>query len=149
MRWAANRRKVIVVVCLALVAAIILFEIGVRLLPADEVQYQIKVSINGGPVITRTGAITDQSTVARWRDAMTAGVQGTSGHFLISTLIAQQRGEIVCAPLESYTASYVFFWHGLPIESVSPLGTCDEQYIISRGGLPDMNTHYIEHLIQP
>ena len=142
-----NRRKVILLICLALLAAFVLFEIGARLLPADAVQYEVQISTNGGPVITKTGAVTDPATVARWRAAMTAGIEGTSGHPLVSTLIAQWRGDQMCAPLGSYSASYVFLWRGLPIESVSPVGTCDEEYTISRGGLPDLRTYYVEHLV--
>ncbi len=152
MRRAAIRvdwRKTILLVCLVLGAAFFFFEVGVRLLPADAVQYEIQVSNNGGPAVTRTGVISNPATVARWRAAMTAGVEGTSGHFLVSTLIAQWRVEITCVPLSYYSASYVFLWHGLPIESVSPVGTCDEQYMISRGGLPDLQTHYVEDLVQP
>jgi hypothetical protein len=141
-----NRRKVILLICLVLVASVVLFEIGVRLLPADAVQYEVQGSNNGDSVITRTGTITDSVAVARWRDDVTGS---QSGQFLIGTLIAQSREEITCSTLGYYSASYVFLWHGLPIESVSSLGTCDEQYMISRGGLPDLQTHYVEHLVQP
>ena len=141
-----NWRKVILLVCLALVAAFVIFEIGVRLLPVDAVQYEIQVSNNGGPVITKIGTITDPATVARWRAAVTAEPSGQS---LVGTLIAQQRGEITCAPLSSAAASYIFLWHGWPIESVSTLPVCTETSMISRGGIPDLGTYNIELLIHP
>ncbi len=142
----SNRRKAILLVCLALVAAFVLFELGVRLLPADAVQYKIQTSFNGGPVITKAGTITDPATVARWRAAVTAQPTGES---LVGTLIAQQRGEIMCSGSGGSFASYVFLWHGLPIESVSALPTCIARYMISRAGIPDMGTYIIDPLVQP
>jgi hypothetical protein len=141
-----NRRAVIPLVCVALVAASALPEIGVRLLPADAVQYEIQTSFNGGPVITRTGTLTDPATVARWRSAVTAQPSGES---LVGTLIAQQRAEIMCSGSGGSFASYVFLWHGLPIESVSVLPTCVARYMISRGGIPDLGTYIIDPLVQP
>lgn len=149
MRGAAvrgNLRTVILLVCLALVAAFALLEIGVRLLPADAVQYEIQTSFNGGPVITRAGTITDPATVARWRAAVMAQQSGES---LVGTLFAQQRGEIMCSQSGGSFASYVFLWHGLPIESVSALPTCVARYMISRGGIPDLGTYIIDPLVQP
>jgi hypothetical protein len=147
MRGAAfrgNRRKAILLVCLALFAALVLFEIGVRLLPADAVQYEIQTYLNGDLVDTRAGTITDPATVARWRDAMIAQPSGES---LVGTLIAQQRGEIVCTGLRATIASYVFLWNGLPIESVSSLPAC-ARYLISRGGIPDPETYFIDPPVQ-
>ena len=141
-----NRRKVVLLVCLALVAALVLFEIGVRLLPADAVQYEIQEAADGGPVITGAGTITDPATVARWRAAITAQPSGES---LVGTLIAQQRGEIMCSGSGGSFASYTFLWHGLPIESVSALPTCIARYMISRGGIPDLGTYLIDPLVQP
>ena len=142
-----NRRKVILLVCLLFVAAFALFEVGVRLLPADAVQYEIQTYFNGDLVSTRAGTITDPATVARWRAAVTAQPSGES---LVGTLIAQQRGEIMCAGgLSSSSASYVFLWHGLPIESVSPLPICYARYMISSGGIPAPGTYFIDPLVQP
>jgi len=141
-----NRRKVILLVCLGLVVALVLFEIGVRLLPADAVQYEIQTYFNGDLVSRRAGTITDPATVARWRAAITAQPSGES---LVGTVIAQQRGEILCAGLGATIASYVFLWHGLPIESVSALPTCIARYMISRGGIPDLGTYLIDPLVQP
>ncbi|HEX8919153.1 MAG TPA: hypothetical protein VF898_11675 [Chloroflexota bacterium] len=141
-----NRRKVIALVCLGLVAALVLFEMGVRLLPADAVQYEIQTSFNGGPVITRTATLTDPATVARWRAAMTAQPSGES---LVGTLIAQQRGEVMCSGSGGTFASYVFLWHGLPTESVSALPTCIARYMIWRGSIPDLGTYVIDPLVQP
>lgn len=141
-----NWRQVVVKVCLLLLAAFIIFEIGVRLLPADAVRYEVQVSTNGGPVTTRTGTITDPATVARWRAAVTAK---PSGELLIGTLIGQWRRQYNCSVLSYSSASYVFLWHGLPIEAVSSLPVCTEPYAISSGGIFDPRTYYLTQLVQP
>ncbi len=149
MRLAAfrdNWRQVVVRVCLLLLAAFAIFEIGVRLLPADTVQYVIQISNNGGPVISRTGTITDPATVARWRAEVTAK---PSGELLIGTLIGQWRGQYNCSVLSYTSASYVFHWHGLPTESDSTLPVCTEPYAISSGGIFDPRTYYLTQLVQP
>jgi hypothetical protein len=46
-------------------------------------------------------------------------------------------------------ATYRFTWHGLPIEVVSPAPSCAGGYQISRGGMPDWNTYFIDPLPQP
>ncbi len=145
VHW-GNRRRLIVMVCLLLVALFAVFEIGVRLLPPDSVRYETQLSTNGGPTIIRTGAITDPATIARLRAEATAQ---PSGHLLIGTLIGQWRGQDTCAPLSYYSATYVFLWHGVAIETFSSLPTCDEQYTVSSGGLPDPRTYYVAQPIQP
>ena len=72
-----------------------------------------------------------------------------SGESLVGTLIAQQRGEIVCTGLGGSAATYVFLWHGLPIESVSSLPTCIARTMVSRGGIPDLGTYNIDPLVNP
>ncbi|HEY1390866.1 MAG TPA: hypothetical protein VGF38_20190 [Ktedonobacterales bacterium] len=149
MRLAAfrdNWRQVAVRLCLFLLAAFALFEIGVRLLPADAVRYQVQVSTNGGPVTTKTGTITDPATVARWRDEVTAN---PASELLIGLLIGQWREQYSCSGLGTFDASYVFLWHGLPIESVSLLPVCFERYQISSGGIVDPRTYNVPHLVQP
>lgn len=141
-----NRRRLIVIVCLLLIAAFAVFEAGVRLLPPDAVRYEIQLSTNGSPAITRTGTITNPATIAHLRAEAMAK---PSGHLLIGTLIGQWRGQDTCAPLSYYSATFVFLWHGVAIEAFSSLPTCDEQYTVSSGGLPDPRTYYAEHLIQP
>ncbi len=142
MRMAASqrsRRALVVAMALLLVAAFIALEIGVRLLPPDAVRYAAQQTTNGETVFTKSGTITDPATIARWRAAMT---KTPSGIFLW-----QQGG--TCAPLGYYTATYVFLWHGLPIEVVSSLPGCGEQYEISSGGIPDPRTYYVAELVQP
>lgn len=134
-----NRRALFVALGLLLVAAFTVFEIGVRLFPPDAVHYAAQETLNGATVFTKTDTITDPATIARWRAAMT---ETPSGNFLW-----QQGG--TCAPLGYYTATYVFLWHGLPIEVVSSLPGCGEQYEISSGGIPDPRTYYVARLVQP
>ena len=149
MHWAVfqgNRRRLIVIVCLLLVALFAVFEIGVRLLPPDAVRYETQLSTNGGPAIMKTGTITDPAAIAGLRAEATAQ---PSGHLLIGTLISQWRGQNTCAPLSYYSATYVFLWHGIAIETLSSLPTCDEQYTVSSGGIPDPRTYYVAQPLQP
>ena len=149
MRWAAfrdNWRQIAVKVCLLLLAAFAIFEIGVRLLPADAVRYEVQVSTNGGPVITKSGTITDPATVARWRAEVTAN---PASELRIGILIGQWREQYTCSVLSYFGASYVFLWHGLPIESVSLLPVCFERYQISSGGIVDPRTYNVPHFVQP
>jgi hypothetical protein len=141
-----NHRTIFIRTLLLLVAVFVIFEVGVRLLTPDAVQYDVQVSTNGGPVDTRTGTITDPTTIARWRVAFT---KTPSGQLLISTLIRQWEKQITCATLSSFTASYVFLWHGITLEAVSSLPACDEEYQISSGGLPDPRTYFAPQFVQP
>lgn len=141
-----NRRRVFVIMCLLVVGGFAVFEIGVRLLPPDAVRYETQLSNNGGPAITQTGTITDPATIARLRAEATGK---PSGQLLIGTLIGQARGQEACAPLSYYSATYVFLWHGVTVESFSSLPTCDEQYAISSGGIPDPRTYYPAQPLQP
>ena len=141
-----NWRQIVVKVCLLLLAAFAIFEIGVRLLPADAVRYGVQVSTNGGPVTRETGAITDPATVARWRAAVTAN---PASELLIGLLIGLWREQYSCSASGTFDASYDFLWHGLPIESATLLPVCFERYQISSGGIFDPRTYNIPHLVQP
>ncbi len=143
MQSVASRRnwlRKLVAMALLIVALVAVFEIGVRLLTPDAVHYETQLTNNGGPAITKSGTITDPATVARWHAAATATPSG-------KLLFGQGPG--TCAPLSYYSASYVFLWHGLTLETVATLPVCGEQYEISSGGLPDLRTYYVPHLIQP
>ena len=124
---------------LGLVAAFAVFEIGVRLLPPDAVRYSARLTTNGEAIFTKSGTITDPATVARWHAAMT---QTPSGKLL-------WQGGGTCAPLSSYAATYTFLWHGLPVEVVSSLPICGDQYVVSSGGIPDPGTYIVTELVQP
>src|SRR6185312_13075603 len=80
------KRATVVKIALALVAAFVVFEIGVRLVPPDAVHYTVQYSTDGGPVTTKTGAITNPATIAQWRAAMTAT---PSGRLLFEFVIRQ------------------------------------------------------------
>jgi hypothetical protein len=141
-------------IALALIAVFVVFvvfvvfESAVRLIPPDAVHYTVEYSLNGGPVTTKTGTITDPKTIARWRAAMTAT---PSGRLLFEFVIRQWQGNpFTCAPLGYYSASYTFSWHGLPLEGVSRIpNTCLEQYEVSSGGIPDPRAYLVDSLIQP
>jgi hypothetical protein len=121
---------------------LVLFEVGVRLLTPDTVRYGVQVNTSGAPTTTQTGTITDPTTIAHWRAAVT---ETPSGHLLIGTLTSQN----TCAPLSYETADYVFLWHGIAIEAVSSLPVCDGEYQIWTGGLPDPRTYFVSQLVQP
>ncbi len=125
------------------VAAFIALQVVVRLLTPDAVRYQTSLSTNGEPAITKSGVITDPASVKYWRATVTAR---PSGKLIFTTLIGQWQGTNTCAPLSVYHASYVFLWHGAPIEKVSSLQNCDGTYAVSRLGIPDLQTYLIEPL---
>ncbi len=146
MRRFLTRRRALTVLG-ALIVVFAAFEVGIRLLPPDAVSYEFQSSVNGGPVMTTSGVITDPATVARWRAAMTAHPSRRS---LPNLSIAGWQGRNTCAPLGLYTARYRFTWHGLPVEVVSHAPGCGGGgYQVSSGGIPDWNTYLINPLPQP
>jgi len=129
------------VVVLGLIVLIVAFEIDVRQVTPDAVQYSVHWSINGGPIYSKDGTITNPVTVARWRATMTATPSGK--------YIWQGRGS-TCSMLTAYSISYVFLWHGFPVEVVSQAPDCGgEHYQISSGGITDPRTYFIPTLVQP
>ncbi len=143
MRGFLTRRRALAVV-IALVVVFVAFEVGVRLLPPDAVQYTIQTVNPNGPGSTVSGAITDPATVARWRAAMTARPRMS----LKDSYIARWQGAGCSFGTYSF-ATYIFTWHGLPVEVVSPGPSCAGGYQVSSGGIPDWNTYFIDPLPQP
>jgi hypothetical protein len=141
-----KHRRIITWLGLVAIGGLVLCEVGVRQLPPDTVRFEVQMSTNGGPTVTRTGVVTDPKTIARWRAAVSAT---PSGQLLAGTLMREWRGQDLCAPLGYFTASYVFLWHGIVVESVSSLSVCTEEYMISSGGLPDPHTYFVPLLAQP
>ncbi len=143
MVFARTRRGLVVRLTLValVVALIVAFEIGVRQVTPDAVQYSVQWSINGGPIYSKDGTITNPATVARWRATMTATPSGK--------YIWQGRGS-TCSVLTAYSISYVFFWHGLPVEVVTQAPFCGGGlYQISSGGIMDPRAYLIPPLVQP
>ena len=149
MRGVLMRRRALAVIA-ALVAVFAVFEVGVRLLPPDAVQYEIRTGINGGKITTTTGVMTDSATVARWRAALLAEPSGQS---LLDFYVAKWQGRDMCRRLGLYSATYRFTWHGMPVEVVSPAPApnCGGKgvYQVSSGGVPDWNTYVVDPLPQP
>jgi hypothetical protein len=143
--WHDHRRLVLWLVLCVVAVFVLFFEVGVRLITPDALQYDVQVTNNGGPIITRTGTITNPTTIAGWRAQVT---QTPSGQWLPGTLIREWRKQDLCAPLSNVTASYTFLWHGMVIEQVSSLPVCTEEHAISRGGLPDLRTYFVPLLVQ-
>jgi len=137
-----TRRSLIVrLIMLALIVLFAAFEIGVRLLPPDEVQYTAVAQFDGTVISSTSGTITDPATVARYRAAMTAT---PSGKFV------WQGWHSTCAGTDPFSYTYTFLWHGLPVEVVSQAPFCTgNQYQISSGGITDPRTYYIPTLVQP
>jgi len=123
------------------VALVVVFEIGVRQVTPDSVQYAAQFQINGTVVAAKSGTITDPATVARWRVAMTATPSGK---------YVWQGWHSTCAGENPYSYTYMFLWHGLPTEVVSQAPDCGgEQYQISSGGITDPETYFLPTLVQP
>lgn len=131
-----NHRATIARAAILLGAVLVAFEVGVRLLTPDTVWYEAQSTTNGNLDFTTSGTVTDAATIAPWRAAMT---ETPSGKFL------WQSGG-TCAP---HSASYVFLWHGLPLEVVTSLPRCGDQYEITSGGIPDPRTYVVTHFAQP
>ena len=123
---------------LLLVVVFAAFEIGVRLVTPDEVQYTAVAQFDGTVYSSTSGTITDPATVARYRAAMTATPSGK---------YVWQGWHSTCAGTDPFSYTYTFLWHSLPVEVVSQAPFCTgDQYQISSGGITDPRTYLI---IQP
>lgn len=123
------------------VALIIVFEIGVRQVTPDAVQYTAVAQFDGTVISSTSGTITDPATVVRYRAAMTATPSGK---------YVWQGWHSTCEGVDSSSYTYTFLWHGLPVEVVTQAPFCDgSQYQISSGGITDPGTYYLPTLVQP
>ncbi|HEU0026682.1 MAG TPA: hypothetical protein VFQ25_06160 [Ktedonobacterales bacterium] len=143
MRRFLTRRSALAIIA-SLVVAFVAFEVGVRLLQPDAVQYTIQTVNPNGPGSTISGTITDPATIARWRAAMTERPRMS----LKDSYIARWQG-VGCSVGTFSVATYRFTWHELPVEVVSPGPSCAGGYAISSGGIPDWSTYFIDPLPQP
>lgn len=139
-----SRRRAWVIVVALLALGFVAFEVGVRALPPDAVQYSIQTINPVGPGSTVSGTVTDPTTVARWRAAMTKRPDG----LLIETYIARWQGA-VCSVGTHIAATYTFTWHGLPVAVVSSEPTCIGGYQVSSGGIPNPRTYIIAPPVLP
>ena len=135
MRRYFTRRRILMAVA-ALVIAFVAFEVVVRLVPPDSVQYTIQTVSPSGPGSTISGTITDPATVARWRATVTAQPDKA----LISAYLERWQGA-GCAGGIFLIATYRFTWRGFPMEVVSPGPSCAAGYQVSSGGIPDWYTY--------
>ncbi len=122
----------------ALVVVFAAFEVGVRLLPPDAMQYTVETVNPAGPGAAVSGTITGSVMVARWRAAMTA----KPDELLIASYLAAAGA--ACAGGTYSVATYTFTWHGLPVEVVStgPKGACGpDEFQVWRGVIPDWYTY--------
>src|SRR5579884_1643151 len=140
-----NLRPILFKGALVLVIVLALFEITIRVLPPDAVQYDVQEYTNGELVFSRSGTVTDPTTIAQWRAAVTASPSPTN-ETLIDALIHAWRKDEICAPLSSATVSYVFLWHGFTTEAVTSLPVCGPVCTISSGGIPDPRTYDVSIL---
>jgi hypothetical protein len=117
------------------VVGVIAFEILIRIVPPDAVQYTRQTSLGGGPITTITGTMTDRATIAQWQARVMAHPQGL---LLTDVYLAQWQGTLNCsATYGQVVGSYRFTWHGIPVESVALARTCGGRYEVSSGGLTD------------
>ena len=146
LRWLRRWRAMLIGFALAFVL-FVTFEIGVRLVTPDAVQYETQSSINGGPVTIQSGTITDPATIAKWHAAMTAQ---PASRLLPTVYVHSWLKLDTCAPLGYYAATYRFTWHGLPVEVVTPAPVCGYGwYEISSGGLLDVHAYLIDMFTMP
>ena len=143
MRGMFTRRRTLAIIA-ALALAFLAFEVGVRLLPPDAVQYTIQTINPIGPDTAMNGTISDPATVARWRAAMTERPDGA----ITSSYLARWQG-VGCSYGSITFATYSYTWHGLPVEVVSPGPSCPGGYQVSSGGILDWNAYIIDPLPQP
>lgn len=141
LRWPLQRRGMVIALTLVFVL-FAAFEVGVRTITPDAVQYETQSSINGGPIARHGGTITDPATVAKWRAAMT---QHPASELLPTVYMHAWLKLDSCVPLGYYATTYRFTWHGLPVEVVEPAPTCGYgRYEISSGGLVDIHMYLID-----
>jgi hypothetical protein len=142
-RFVARHRIWAAIVTLALLFAV--FEVSVRLAPANAVRYDIVVYTPAGPPGPHLqGVITDSATIARWRAAMTAHPLESFAQYTLRHIQG-----VTCAGGTMLEATYTFTWHGLPIEVVSGGIGCLSGFQVSSGGLPDWNIYAPDPLPHP
>lgn len=125
----------------ALLALFVAFEVGVRLVTPDAVEYHIQSGGPLSPATTQSGTITDTATLARLRELL-AEPHPTSQ--LRDAYFAKWSGH-GCSVGSWTTVTLRFTWHGLPVEVVSPGPGCAFEWSeVSRGGLPDPTLTFID-----
>ena len=130
----------------ALLTLFVAFEVGVRLITPDAVQYRIQTINPDGTSFTRAGTITDPAVVARWSEAMTS--QPAKSLFDAYNTAWFGTG---CSHGTIEIATARFTWHGLPVEVMSPGPGCPNGSMIWSGGVPDPETYWVDvdFLLQP
>ncbi len=138
-RMSLRRRTVLIGLAVALVL-FVAFEVGVRQITPDAMQYQI-VTINlMGPTTTQSGTITDPATIAKWRAAMTAQPEKR-----LSDAYFTAWWGTGCSYGTTVSGTVSFTWHGLPVEVASPAPGCAFTWLqLSSGGLPDPQIYSVD-----
>lgn len=132
------RRNGVIWLALAL-ALFVAYEVGVRMVTPDAVQYEIVTVQPAGPGSTQSGTITDPATIAQWRAAMTAHPTKS-----LSDAYFSAWGGTGCSVGTVEHTTVRFTWHGLPVEVVSPGPGCALMSSeVWRGGLPDPQIYLV------
>jgi hypothetical protein len=135
--WRWSRILSLIMLALALFVA---FEVGIRFIPPDAVQYRIQTINNDGSGTTRAGTITDPRVVARWDAALR--LQPAKSLFDAYTSAWFGTG---CSYGTIEIATARFTWHGLPVEVVSPGPSCaGGDSMLWSGGVPDPMTYQMD-----
>lgn len=135
-RW---RRNALIGLAVAL-ALLVAFEVSIRQITPDAVQYQIVTYPLMGHERERTGVVTDPATIATWR----AAVSAQSDKRLWDAYLSDWSGA-GCSYGTITSGTLRFTWHGLPVEVASPGPGCAWVWLqVSSGGLPDPHLHLVD-----
>lgn len=138
---AKSRMPRSLLVALTLLALLIVFEMGVRLIQPDTLVYTAAVGYGSyaSPTYQHVHlTITNPQAVARWYAAVNSRPVDT----VLSTVLLH------CNGLYDLGASYrfEFTWHGLPIETAtSNMTGCGPELRLTSGGLPGLREYALPY----
>lgn len=142
--WRVRRGRALLASVLVAALLVAAFEVGVRIVAPDAVEYRtVMIQPFGDPnVFTHAGTITDRVAIGRLRSALTA--QPASMR-LWDIAMAHAQGTDECSVGTTYSGTYRFTWHGLPVEVVSQASVCGSLYEVSSGGWTDPTTYFVAY----
>lgn len=125
-------------IILGAIIAFLVFEVGIRFIPADGMSY---VAENASGQVIYTYSTSDQAVISSWQNALNTAPQSVG--------LLPDCGWSA-NPVYVYH-TYTFTWHGIPVESawvnqggklfdIAADGSECSVYILSSGGLPNIFT---------
>ncbi len=123
------------IVALTLLALLVAFEVGVRVIQPDTLTYTANVPTSWPDYQYEHRVITDPRAVAGWYAAVNAHPHPLFQVNVLSSIFIHCNGLIFAD--ESY--QFAFTWHGLPLETASTTETsCGPILWLTSGGLPSL-----------